>query len=154
KPVHSHASLLHVLGTKYEGDPVTVVVDRGGKDMTFPVVLSGLVAAYAQPFIGLLPVRDDPEPGMGIRYVYPKSPADTAGLKEGDRVMKASRSPAFGQPAPAPTQAVQGRETLFTMLAAAQPGMEVKLEVVRKEGKKTEVVTLKVVETPNDIPDK
>jgi len=154
KSVYSHASLLHVLGSKYEGDAVTVTVERGGKEQIFPVVLSGLVAAYGQPFIGLLPVRDDPEPGMEIRYVYPKSPADTAGLKEGDRVMKASRSPAFGQPAPVPTQAVANRETLFTMLSAAQPGMEVKLEVVRKEGKKTEVVTLKLVDTPNDVPEK
>ena len=33
-------------------------------------------------------MRDDPEPGVEIRFVFPKSPAEAAGLKAGDRITK------------------------------------------------------------------
>ena len=94
KPVANYAQLLHQLGTRYEGDTVSVKLTRGGKEMAFPkVVLGGVVAAYGQPFLGILPIRDDPATGVEVRYVYPKSPAETAGIKAGDRIMKVSAAP-------------------------------------------------------------
>ena len=44
------------------------------------ILLGGAVAAFNLPFLGILPMRDDPEPGVEVRYVLPKSPADGAGI--------------------------------------------------------------------------
>jgi S1-C subfamily serine protease/predicted esterase len=153
KVVNSHAQLMHQLGSKYEGDVVAVVLLRGKEEVNLPAVqLSGAVAAYGQPFLGILPMRDDPEPGVEIRYVYPKSPADTAKLKAGDRIMKVGRTPPPGQPQV--MQPIQGRDMLMALLETAPPGLELKFEVTRKEGKKTETLTIKLAELPDTVPDK
>ena len=77
------------MGPKYDGDVISLKVSRGGKDVIFASVkLGGALAAVATPFLGILPMRDDPEAGVEVRYVYPAGPADVAGLKAGDRVMK------------------------------------------------------------------
>ena len=52
------------------------------------IKLLGTSTAFVNAFLGILPMRDDPGPGVEVRYVYPKSPADAAGLKAGDRIMK------------------------------------------------------------------
>ncbi len=158
KPVKSYAQLLHQLGTRYEGDTISVTLkrkgDKDGKEETLRgLVLSGQVGAYGQGFLGILPLRDDAEAGVEIRYVYPKSPAETAGLKVGDRILKVSRGPGPGQPAPAPNTPVEGRDKLLTLFESVFPGLEVKLEVKRKGGK-TEVLTAKLGELPDTVPDK
>ena len=52
------------------------------------------MAAYAQAFLGVLPMRDDPGPGVEVRWVYPNSPADKAGVKVGDRIVRIDLSAA------------------------------------------------------------
>ena len=52
------------------------------------MVLAGTGQVVAHPFLGILPMRDDPRLGVEIRYVYPKSPAANAGLMAGDRIIK------------------------------------------------------------------
>ena len=75
---------MHRLGTKYEGDAVAVKLCRGKEEVNLPaVVLAGVIAGGGPPFLGVLPMRDDPEPGVQVRFVYPKSPAEAAGLKAG-----------------------------------------------------------------------
>ncbi len=89
KPVANYSQVLHRLGSRYEGDTIVVKVERGKKELTFEKVVLGSPEAVApQAFLGILPLRDDPDPGVEVRYVYPKSPADTAGVKVGDRIMK------------------------------------------------------------------
>jgi S1-C subfamily serine protease/dienelactone hydrolase len=152
-PVASHAQLMHQLGTKYEGDLVAVTLLRDKKEIKLEAVkLGSEVAAFGQAFLGILPMRDDPEPGVEIRYVYPKSPADAAKLKEGDRIMKIGRTPPPGQPQV--MQPIQGRDQLLALLDAAPPGLELKFEVTRKEGKKTETVSIKLGEMPEAVPEK
>src|SRR5262249_54928342 len=86
KPVANQAQVMHHLGAKYEGDTATVKVQRGMEVIDLgKLTLGGQQQAVAQAFLGILPLRDDPEPGVQVRYVYPKSPADAAGIKEGDR---------------------------------------------------------------------
>ncbi len=148
KPVASQAQMRHQLGLRYEGDAVTVKVKRGDKELAFPgVVLSGQLAANRQAFLGILPLRDDDTPGVEIRYVYPKSPAEAAGLKEGDRILK------IGQGSN-PLVPVQGRDPLLALFESAVPGMEIKIEVKRKAGDKTETVTAKLTEVPESVPDR
>lgn len=148
KPVASQAQLRHQLGLRYEGDAVTVKVKRDDKEKVFPgVVLSSQVAAYRQAFLGILPLRDDAPPGVEIRYVYPKSPAEAAGLKEGDRILK------IGQGSD-PLRPIGGRDQLLTLFETAVPGMEIKIEVKRKAGDKTETVTAKLIEAPESVPER
>jgi S1-C subfamily serine protease/predicted esterase len=147
RPVANQAQVLHVLGSKYDGDTATVKIQRGDKEIDLgKLVLGSAVQATALPFLGILPMRDDPELGVEIRYVYPKSPAEKAGLKVGDRIMKMGG-------AEGPLAPFSGRDQLVAMLGQAQPGLDVRLEVVRKEGKKTETVALKLGELPDAVPE-
>jgi S1-C subfamily serine protease len=148
RPVHSQAQLLHMIGGKYEGDVISVSVKRGAETIKLDdIKLTGTLTSFPHPFLGILPLRDDPEPGEEIRFVYPKSPADVAGLKAGDRIMKIGVGPT-------PLQPFSGRDQLTSALNTLPPGTEVKLEVVRKADKKTETVTLKLAVLPETVPDK
>ncbi len=152
KPVVTQSQLQQRLGPKYEGDVVSLTVQRGKDEIKVDkVVLEGAVAAYAQPFLGILPIRDDPEPGVEVRYVYPGSPADKAGLKAGDRIMKIGREVAPGRVV---TQPVQNRDQMITMMAGTIPGLELAFEVKRAEGKKTETLKIKFGEVPETVPGK
>src|SRR5262245_47281681 len=147
KKIPNYSTLQHVMGPLYEGDEINLKLTRGDKEMEFKSIkLLGVATAYVNAFFGILPMRDDPGPGVEVRFVYPKSPADTAGIKVGDRIMK------FGPgKAPAP---VQNRAALMTALQRLNPGVEVSVELKRKEGEKVETVTTKLVPMPEDIPEK
>jgi S1-C subfamily serine protease len=120
KPVGNHAQLRHRLGPKYEGDTVSVTLKRGKDEVKVDkVALTAAAAGTGQPFLGILPVRDDPGPGVEVRYVYPGSPAEKAGIKPGDRVMKVGRSVGPGQVV---MQPVVARDALLALLDVAPPG--------------------------------
>jgi S1-C subfamily serine protease/predicted esterase len=154
KKIPNFSTLQHVLGPKYEGDEINLKVMRGDKEMGFKSVkLIGTSTAYVNAFLGLLPMRDDPGPGVEIRYVYPKSPADVAGLKAGDRIMKIGPAGMMKGPPPAP---IQNRAALLTLLQRLSPGMEITIEVKRKEGDKQvdKTVTAKLVPASDALPEK
>lgn len=144
--VPTFSALQHVMGPLYEDDELSLKVTRGGKEVEFKSVkLLGTITAFASAYFGVLPMRDDPGPGVEVRFVYPKSPADTAGLKVGDRIMK------FGPGAPAP---VQNRQALLLAMQRTTPGVEVKVEVKRKNGGKVETLTAKLTPVPDEVPEK
>jgi serine protease Do len=152
KPVTSHAQVMHQIGTRYEGDTVSVKLRRDGKEISPPpITLTGVVAAFGQPFLGILPIRDDPEPGVEVRYVYPRSPADTAGIKEGDRLLKIGQALPPGQPSV--LQPLAGRDMLAGLLGNLAPGIEIRLEVKRKAGGKTDTLTVKLADLPDGVPE-
>jgi S1-C subfamily serine protease len=108
------------------------------------VLMTGLVAR-AQPetipesthgFLGVLPgpVRDGGA-GVVVLDVTRDSAADHAGLKRGDRITKMSG------------QAIAGVEPFLQAIAARKPGDELKLEVVRRDGKE-QSLTLTLGERP------
>jgi dienelactone hydrolase len=117
-------------------------------------MLAGDVVAFVTPFLGILPMRDDPEPGVAIRFVIPKSPAETAGLKTGDRILKVGLTGRPGQPEP-PLVGLPGhaRNQLAAVVAGMEPGADLRLEVKRKDGGKTETVTVKLGTVPETLPD-
>lgn len=146
--IASQAQLMHQLGSKYEGDVVNVAVNRSGKVIKLAnIALSGTQAAKPISFLGVLPMRDDPDPGEAVRFVYPKSPADKAGLKEGDRILKIGMGTT-------PLRAFANLDQLTALLNQLPPGTEIKLEVRRKQGGKTETLTAKLAGMPDDVPAK
>jgi S1-C subfamily serine protease/predicted esterase len=146
-PITRQAEMMHVLGNKYEGDTVSLKIKRGKEEISIPNVrLAAETKSFVHSFLGVLPMRDDPLPGEEIRYVFPGSPAEKAGLKEGDRIMKV----AIGEIPPRP---FVGRDALTQLLGRLNPTMELKLEVARKETKKTETIKV-ALSTPADaVPD-
>ncbi|HEV3117733.1 MAG TPA: PDZ domain-containing protein, partial [Gemmataceae bacterium] len=145
-PIVRQAQILHLLGEKYEGDAVTVKVRRGKEEKTFTKIkLTGNLTAFIHPFVGIVPVRDDPELGEEIRYVFPKSPAEAAGLKPGDRIMKINVD---GQ-----AVAFSGRDEFAALLDNLRPGLEVTLEINRKGSKKAESVKLTLGVMSDEVPD-
>lgn len=153
KSVRNHAQVLHAMGPKYEGDTVSVKVRRGKETKDFNnLVLMGQLTAYVQPFLGILPLRDDPDPGVEVRYVFPKSPADSAGIKPGDRIMKIGLNIASPMKPP-PLRPFTGRDQLRALMGTFASGTEVKIEVHRKATAKTETVTIRLASLDTTIPD-
>jgi predicted esterase len=118
------------------GDKVVEVKD---------LVLAGDVEAFTHPFLGILPLRDDPNLGVEIRHVYPRSPAEAAGLKPGDRIVKAGTT---DKPLAPFTGKKRGRDELLDLLNTVPPDTEIQLEVLRDGGKKTDVVKVKLGALP------
>ncbi len=126
KPVLRQAHMMHLLGGKYENDQISLKVRRGKEVLTFPkLTLAASLGAFLQPFLGVLPVRDDPELGEEVRQVFAKSPADTAGVKPGDRIMK------WGI-AKGPLLPFSGRDQLTAILDRLPIGTMMQLEVKRQ----------------------
>jgi S1-C subfamily serine protease/predicted esterase len=147
KKVATIAQAKHVLGTKYEGDTIALKYERGGKEIAAQLELVGKAKVYATAYLGILPLRDDPKLGVEIRHVFPKSPADKAGLKAGDRIVKygtANLEEFKGL--------IRGRNELMGFLSGPRPGDEIKLEVVRKGGK-SDTLTVKLDEFPGSSAD-
>jgi serine protease Do len=140
-----------VLGPKYDGETIVLKIQRGKDEIKLDVKLEGAIASYPQPFLGILPMRDDPEPGVEVRFVYPGSAADKAGIRAGDRIMKIGREV---PPAPLRLQPIAGRDFLMDMIDGAVPGLELSFELKRGDGKKTETLKIKLAEVPDTVPTK
>jgi S1-C subfamily serine protease/predicted esterase len=142
KKISRQTELLHILGPKYEGEKVSLKVKRGDQVLDLPeLTLAGPPGSHTHGILGLLPMRDDPELGVEIRYVYPRSPAEEAKLKPGDRILKVAERP------------FSGRDQFFQAINDLSPGQELKLEVKRKDGGKTETVTVKLGDLSELVPE-
>jgi S1-C subfamily serine protease len=151
KAVVNHAQILHLIGPKYEGDVISLKYRRGKDEHTIPqlaLVSESKGAKYQHPFLGVLAVRDDPKLGVAIRYVYPKSAAEGAGLKAGDRIVK------YGLPDKLEgfKGEKRGRDELADFLNKHKPGQEIALEVVDKDGKAKPGMKLKLDAMPGSAP--
>src|SRR5262249_28468174 len=100
--------------------------------------LVGQLTVFANSYLGILPMRDDPKLGVEVRYVFPRSPAEKAGLREGDRIVKYGS----GKNEVEFKGEVRGCSQLMRWLGTQAPGTEVKLEEKRKDKTKTLTATL------------
>jgi S1-C subfamily serine protease len=140
------AQLQQALGNKYEGEVVSVKIRRGKEEINLgKLTLSAELPGFSPGFLGILPMRDDPEQGVEVRYVYPKSAAETAGIKAGDRILT------LGSDKVAPRPFV-GRDQFLTRLMAAPPGTEIKLGVRHKDAKEPVTLTAKLGDEPSTVP--
>ncbi len=137
------AQALHVLGTKYEGDKISLKYKRGKEIKTVDQVeLVGQMTVTASAYLGILPMRDDPRLGVDVRHVFPNTPAEQAGLKPGDRIVKYGPTEFSGD--------VSGRDEFMAWLSTQTPGTEVKLEVKTREGK-TSTLTATLEQVPGTM---
>jgi serine protease Do len=134
KVVINQAQVLHQIGPKYDGDIISLKVKRGDKEVALDKVALISVAkstSYHHPFLGILALRDDPKLGVAIRYVYPKSPAEGAGIKAGDRIVK------YGLPGKLTgfKGEKRGRDELADFFNTLAPQAAIELEIADKDGK-------------------
>jgi S1-C subfamily serine protease/predicted esterase len=148
KPIAYYSQLQHALGPKYEGDTVNLRIRRGKEETAFDkIVLGGVPSAFLTPYLGIVPVRDDPELGVEVRWVEPKSAADVAGIKPGDRLMKLGTADAKE------LRGFSGRDDLRNQIESFVVGSEIKIELKRKADGKTETVKLKLSPMSDTMPD-
>ncbi len=139
-PIELLSQLYHQIRPKYAGEIAKVVAMRGDERLEFDVELAESIDPYAHPFLGVLPRRQELDEGIAVRYVFPDSPADVAGIVEGDVVTHLNG------------QLFSGRQDLIEMLATQQPGDAVSLTVSRD----SETIELQVslADLPESIPEK
>lgn len=143
QPIERQAQLKHVLGAKYAGDKVKIVVRRGEKEMEkrieAEVELAEKLLPYQHPFLGILPrrVREEKK-GVVVRYVFPGSPAANAGIMPGDRIVSLAG------------KEVPDGGTMQELITAHEKGAKVTFGIERGADKKDVEVTLGVL--PTDVP--
>ena len=135
------AQLRHVLGPLYAGDTVQLVVLRKSKRLNFKVELIDKLLPYAHPFLGVLPVRDNPATvkAVVIRHVFPGSPAEKLGLKVGDKIQSLQG------------KKVETHDQLRLALSAFEPKAKVSIGYTSGNAKKTANVVLTAL--PTAIPE-
>jgi serine protease Do len=155
KPIPHITALQFALGPKYAGDVISLKISRDGKEKAFEkVTLGANLSTYIQPFLGILPMRDDPEPGVEVRYVFPGSPADKAGIKPGDRLMQLTPPtvPTPGRP-PVTFPPLTGRDDLAGRMLICQPNTDVQIQLKKKDGGKNQTVTVKLSIVTDELPE-
>lgn len=142
KPVTRIMQLKQILGPKYAGDEITVVVRRDKEEIETKVKLIDKLEAFQHPFLGVLPMRaaaDANKPGVEVRYVYPDSPAAKAGLKAGDRITAVDG------------EKVEGREGMIQLMNGKKFNAVGKITVQR--GDQSTDLPVRFAALPEEIPD-
>jgi serine protease Do len=160
QPVRNQAQVMHQLRPKYEGDKIRLKLKRGDKLLDIPeIVLAGSERTFDVGFLGILPMRDDPELGVEIRYVYPNSAAARAGFKAGDRILKIGARPPMGAPMPKGPELMQafaGRDQFAKIMQRFAANTPVRVELKKKGAEKSETIEVvlgKVIEEiPQELP--
>jgi len=142
QPIKRLVQLFDQLKSRLEGDSLEMTVSRGEEKITERLTLVGELLPYEVAFLGILPQRKtdsaETKPGVGVRFVYSDSPAASAGIKTGDRLLKLNGEP------------LSSVENLRDRLSRLRPEAEVELEIVRVEETSTVNATLGSV--PQNVP--
>ncbi len=165
KPVTRQSQVKEALGPLYAGDKVTVAFKRGDEVIRRELTLIETLEPYSRPFLGVLPLRvaaaseeaddqannqanDNKAPvadparsdGITVRYVYPGSPAQTAGLEAGDRITQVNGKP------------VADRDAFREAIAGLDLTAKIKLAVSRGASRLN--IESGLADQPETIPDK
>ena len=135
RAVERSAEMRRELAQHYAGDKVSIAVERGGKTIEVEASLVARLEPYQCPVLGILPERQaaagkPAAEGAPVRFVFPGSPAEKAGLAEGDRIVAVD-----GEPVP-------DAAALRAGIARRKPGEAVSLIVARNGEQRTVKATL------------
>lgn len=159
QPIARQSQLKSQLNPRYAGDTVAVVVLRGEERLSRELELVDKLLPYDRPFLGVLPLRapvadaeekpaaeegaatpaESAQQPLTIRYVYPNSPADKAGLRAGDRLVSLGGEP------------VTGLDDAANRVAASEVGAAIAIQVRR--GDETIEAQATLAALPVDVPD-
>lgn len=141
-PIATKMQLRLALGPRYAGEVVRVAVRRGEEEIARDVELVGQLEPFQHAMLGVLPTRtatDETEhKGVAVRYVYPGSGADAAGIQPGDVILTLEGQEIHS--------AADAREVLSTI----GPGSELAVTLQRKDELVEAVVTTGPL--PTDVP--
>lgn len=150
KPVELQAQVMEAIQSRYAGDTLRLTVARTDaatkKTETFEreLTLIDHLDPYQRPFLGFLPERVSSidHAGVGVRYVFDKSPAQEKGLAAGDRITAVGDVP------------TSQREQLALAVAESEPGKPVTLRIERGSEKLAlEITPGKQPETVPELPE-
>ena len=141
KPVVRHVQLRHLLGAQYAGDTVEVTIARDEQSIPVNVTLAEKLLPFEHAFLGILPMRDKSD--ATIRFVYPDSPAATAGLKAGDVITSLNTS--------LNETLVESSDQLRSIISNLEPGGQVSLTF--KRGQATQTVNITLASLPSETPE-
>ena len=128
------------LGRYYAGEKVKLVALRGEQRIETQLELAAKIDPYQNPFLGILPRREstDDKPGVVVRYVYPGSGAEKAGIAVNDRLVTMQDKP------------ITDVASVHNLLAAFEPGQKVTLGIQR--GDKSQTVEVTATALPTTLP--
>jgi serine protease Do len=139
RPVAVQSQVMELIQSRYAGDVLQVTVARGTENLERELKLVEKIEPYRRPFFGILTERDvEPGAGVRVRYVYPKSPAATAGLRVGDVITTIQG------------MQVRTRDELRSVAADVELGKKATFEF-RRDGSK-QSVELEAIGEPEDLP--
>lgn len=143
QPIKRLVQLFDQLKSRLEGETIEMTVSRSDQKITEKLTLVGELQPYEVAFLGILPQREsasrNDRPGIGIRYVYPESPAAESGIETGDRILKLNG------------EAIEDVVSLRDQLSRLRPEAEIQLEISREE--KTTTVKATLDSVPQNVPD-
>ncbi len=135
----------HVLGSKIEGDKLAIAIKRGDETKQADLTLVAELPPFEAGFLGVLPTREkvgSGQPvvgeGVGVRWVYPDSPAAKMDLKPRDRIVKFRG------------QAISSAAQLTDQVSRVRPS-EKAIVVIRRDGKEQSLEAM-LVGYPTDLP--
>lgn len=92
--VNRVGSLRHALGRAYAGDTISVTARRGDKQVERSLLLVAELPQYRRPYLGMKVAEVSAgDPGVRVISVADGSPADQAGVKDGDMVTALANVP-------------------------------------------------------------
>ena len=100
---------------------------------------AGAQAAYARPWLGVAMDSESPGPGVRVGHVVRRSPADLAGIRQGDRIVRV-----------AATTVARGADVVHAVASAAV-GDTVELAFVRAGVEQSARVTLAAFPSQDDM---
>lgn len=137
KPVRMLAHLRHALGPTDAGQPLKFAVERDGKRIDFVCDLAEEIPTYRQRFIGVR-LRKLEMGGIEISSIEDASPASTAGLSVGDRIVECNG------------EKIASEADLKRCIAVAELENPLRL-IVEKDAKQREIV-VSISLWPKDLP--
>ena len=141
RAVGRQAEVKQVLGSRYAGETIKLAVKRGDETIAEELTLVDKLLAYESGFLGILPVREAAETeiiGVGVRYIYPGSPAEKANLAPRDRIVRFNDQP------------VVDAAALLDLVSRLRPGEKAQL-VFARAGEQ-QPLELELAPVPDGVP--
>lgn len=157
------ADVRHVLTPKLAGDAVEIIVQRPEKKapLSIRAVLTGKLPPWKRSMLGIAPVRQpsksnvkSTEEGVVVRWTWPNSPAEKAGIQPQDVITSAAIVSQANEE-DLPLRSIKSSNELAGLLGGLTTSSDVVLKIRNsKTSRKVRVTTASFPEQPsNEVPE-